>query len=361
MTHRNSIIIVLIVFVIIILCCECSWANRIHSRERLRRSHSTEDEEEERCSDLFREISCRREYIQSTAKYILSCDAGIDDHYCARHGNGTFCGALIERYYASNRYYYVSSYYPYPDSNRSCSYSECSIECEMILQQLKDTWGCCFHEMAEQRGLENNRNLKGFTTKNQSHSYWRSCEIQPPEKCYYDINDIPIDPAECTTSEQFGHLLSEALCTPLPQFLIEAKSCAYLYYRTSALCAIKDGKRCRELLHYSRYTNRLYIKAHQDCSRTSDTCSLGCKSTLQLLRDHVGCCLNVYNGTDHDHGLSDSDFLVYIHGLWKSCGIEPPGQCASITTRLQPGRGYHPVGSSSSSVIVFLIIAVFLH
>jgi hypothetical protein len=194
--------------------------------------------------------------------------------------------------------------------------------------------------MAVTHDFEHRQNLKGFTTKNHSHNYWRLCGIQPPEKCYYDIADVTIDPAECTTSEQLYHLASEYQCISLPQFLSEAKSCAYLYYRASALCAIKDGKRCQELLFFSNYTNKLFAKARQDCSRTSDICSLGCKSTLQFLREHVGCCLHVDNGTRPD----SIESILLRYGLWKSCGIEPPGQCASIITQLQPGSGYHPVG-----------------
>jgi hypothetical protein len=230
----------------------------------------------------------------------------------------------------------------------------------MILQQLKETWGCCFHEIAVKHSFEHRYNFEGFTTKNPSHNYWHLCGIQPPEKCHYDIADVTIDPAECTTREQIGHLLTEYQCESLPQFLSEAKSCAYLYYRASALCAIKDGKRCQELLFHSNYTDKLFAKARQYCSRTSNICSLGCKSTLQFLRDHVGCCLHVDNGTNPD----SIESILLRYGLWKSCGIEPPDQCASITTHLQPGSGYHPVGglSSLSSAIAFIcnIIILFL-
>ena len=364
MNHHNNIIIVVTVsiFVIIFLCCKCSGENRIHSHGRLRRFFSSigfddTNEDEQRCDALCHEYSCRREYIQTRARYFLSCVSDIDglsQYPCARHRNGTLCEVLVQRYFTRNHYYYYR--YSYLDSNRSCSYSECSVECSTILQQLKETWGCCFHEMAEARGWEYqyDDHNNGFTMKNHTHNYWRSCGIQPPEKCHYDITDITIDPADCSTMEQHYHLYTEYICVSLPQFLSETKSCAYLYYRASALCAMKDGKRCQELLFFSNYTIKLFTKARQVCSRTSNICSLGCKSTLQFLRDHVGCCLNVDNGTD-----PDSIFLRY--GLWKSCGIEPPGQCASITTPLQPGSGYHLVGGLSSTVMVFIIIALFLH
>jgi hypothetical protein len=60
----------------------------------------------------------------------------------------------------------------------------------MILQQLKETWGCCFHEIARGYYFHYWINIEGFTTKNVSHNYWHLCGIQPPEKCHYDIADI---------------------------------------------------------------------------------------------------------------------------------------------------------------------------
>ena len=367
--NNNNIITVATVsiFIIVFLCCKCSGDSHIHSGHgRLRRnffssiSFDDTNEDEQRCAALCHEYSCRREYIQTRTRFFLSCFSDLRQYPCARHKNGTLCEVLVQRYFTRNHYNNNYGLYPYPNYNRSCSYSECSIVCSMILQQLKDTWGCCFHEMAQVRGWQHryDHNI-GFTTNNHSHNYWLSCGIQPPEKCHYDITDITIDLAECSTMEQHYHLYTEYVCVSLPQFLREAKSCAYLYYHASALCAIKDGKRCQELqLSFSNYTRNLFAKAGQDCSRTSDICSLGCKSTLQFLRDHVGCCLNVINGTNIDS--IESIYLRY--GLWKSCGIEPPGQCASITTRLQPGSGYHPVhGGLLSTVMVFIIIALFLY
>ena len=213
------------VFIIVFLCFESNWANHIHRRPG--RSYSAtdfdyiddDDGHIRRCNILCHEHSCKREYIQSRARFFLSCfDANdIREGPCTRHRNGTFCETLIQKYFASHqayRYYY--SYRYNPDSNRSCSYSECSGECPMILQQLKATWGCCFHYVAQSHDFERGYHLKGFTTQNHSHNYWRSCGIQPPEKCHNEISEVTIDTAECTTMEQFGHLLSEYKCTPLP-------------------------------------------------------------------------------------------------------------------------------------------------
>ena len=174
MSHRNNNIIVVAtvsIFITIFLCCECTMENHIHNHGRLRSRSSSfiapdNNEDEQRCHALCREYNCRREYVQIRAKYFLSCNI-VDEYPCVRHSNGTFCEALIQQYSTSNRYYYR---YSYPDSNRSCSYSECSVECAMILQQLKETWGCCFHEMAKVNQLENSIHNKGFTTKNHAFS-----------------------------------------------------------------------------------------------------------------------------------------------------------------------------------------------
>ena len=276
------------VFIIIFLylCSEYCWAKRIHRRAyRSIIGFDDDDEHAQQCHALCREVSCRHKYIQTRARYYLSCSSSIDNissYPCAQHRNGTLCEALVERYFGGDSY----RQHTYdPDSNRSCSYSECNEECSVILRQLKDTWGCCFHEFVAAE-------YRSFAINNPSGNYWDSCGIQPPEKCTYDLNSVTIDRRECANNEQLGHLASEYQCTPLPQFLAEAKTCAYLYHRSSALCAMKDGKRCQELLFFSNYTNNLFAKASRDCFRTSDVCSPGCKSTLQFLRDHVGCCLN---------------------------------------------------------------------
>ena len=341
------------VFIIVFcMCCKCSCANRIrHRRAYSAIGFDDDDVHAQQCHALCRENSCRQEYIQSRARYILSCSGSSDDisgYSCARHRNGTLCEALVEGYFGGNSYYRYR-YYGYDlDSNRSCSYSECSEECSMILKELTDTWGCCFHEWIDRT---HRLHLEGFTIKNDSRNYWRSCGVQPPQKCHYDFKTVTIDPVECTNNEQVGHLVSEYQCTPLPRFLTEAKTCAYLYYRSSALCAMKDGKRCQEWLYYSNYTDNLFAKARQDCSRTSDVCSLGCKTTLQFLHDHVGCCLTIDNRTDSDSGS------ILRYGLWRACGIEPPGHCSTdIVTQLQSGSGFPVV--SSSSIAAFLIITL---
>ena len=168
----------------------------------------------------------------------------------------------------------------------------------MILQHLKDTWGCCFHELTE--NFERQSSLVGFMARYHSHTYWHSCGIEPPKICPYDISPTITDPVKCSNREQFGRFLSEYHCAPLPQFLSEAKSCASLYDHMSEYCAFKDGRRCEVLLYYSNLTANLYTRAFQECPRTRDFCTVGCKTTLQSLHDHAGCCLHVNNGADRD-------------------------------------------------------------
>ena len=143
--------------------------------------------------------------------------------------------------------------------------------------------------------------------------------------------------------------LSEYHCAPLPRFLSEAKSCASLYDHMSEYCALKDGRPCEVLLYYSNFTDNLYTRAFQKFPRTRDVCTVCCKTTLQSLHDHAGCCLHVDNGTDPDSIVCS----ILCYGLWRSCGIEPPGQCSNIT-QLQYGSGF-PVVSSSSIIITVAI------
>ena len=129
----------------------------------------------------------------------------------------------------------------------------------MILQHLKDTWGCCVHELMS---TKNSASLVGFTVKYHSHNYWRLCGIQPPQTCAYDISPTITDPVECSNRDQFGQFISEYHCAPLPRFLSEAKSCASLYDNTSEYCALKDGRCCEVLLYYSNLTDNLYTIEH---------------------------------------------------------------------------------------------------
>ena len=321
---------------IIFMCCECSFANRVHWRRR--RSHSSNHygDDSQQCSTLFRDYSCKQEYIQTRATFYLSCNSyhardsysGSDllsEYPCLQLRNGTFCEDLLDRYFDSESYY--GSRYGYdPDSNRSCSYSECSQECSMILQQLKDTWGCCFHELAN---YFSGYRLSRFTVE-YSSNYWRDCGIQPPEMCPYDISLTAIDPVvnECTNREQYGHLFVEYYCDFIPQYITEANSRSCTPQYSKEYCALKNGKYCYELMVFSNRTHNLYAKADEVCSSSRDICTLDCKTMLQSLSDHAGCCLTIINRTD-PYDLSRPDILRY--GLWNSCGIEPPGQCSSAT------------------------------
>ena len=129
MTHHIIGIMASFFGIMFFLSCEFSWANHIHNHRRLRRSFVSigydieNDEHIQQCHTLCREYSCKYEYIQSRARYFLSCSSGdLDDlnwYPCARHRNGTLCEALIDKYFGfrslgSRRYYN-------PDSDQSCS------------------------------------------------------------------------------------------------------------------------------------------------------------------------------------------------------------------------------------------------
>ena len=327
-----------------------------YSEANVHLSRPSRSDHSQQCIALYGEHRCRPEYVQTRARFFLYCkniyvhlggEDLISEYPCLRHENGTRCETLIaEKYYESSLY----SWYD-PDSNRSCSYSECSEECFMILQHLKDTWGCCFHELAE---YFYQPSLMGFTVNyDHPHNFWHLCGIQPPQACPYDINPMVTDPVECSNREQFGQYSSEYQCAPLPRFLSEIKSCDLM----SEICAFKDGKRCKVLLYYSNLTDNLYTRAFQECPRTGDFCTADCKTTLQSLRDHVGCCLHIDNGTD----LYLDRYRMLRYGLWRACGIEPPGKCSSVITQLWSGSDYSVVVSLNIIVlsVTFLIIILF--
>ena len=126
--------------------------------------------------------------------------------------------------------------------------------------------------------------IQGFTVEYYSN-YWRECGIQPPETCPYDISLKITDPVECSSREQFGHLLSEYSCTPLTRFFSEASFCAPVYDGPLLLqyCTLKDGKYCQEWLYYSNHSENLFTEARYKCSNTRDICTPGCKTILQSL------------------------------------------------------------------------------
>ena len=99
------------------------------------------------------------------------------------------------------------------------------------------------------------------------------------------------------------------------------------------------------LLYYSNLADNLYTRAFQECPQTRDFCTVSYKTALQSLHDHAGCCLHVDNGTDPDSTYSN----LLHYGLWKSCDIEPPGQCSNITQLQQSDRSF-PVVSLSSII-----------
>ena len=90
MTHR-IIGIMASFFAIVLLSYEFSWTNHIHSHRRLRRLFTSivytieNDEHIQQCHTLCREYSCKYEYIQSRARYILSCITGDLDDILSRY------------------------------------------------------------------------------------------------------------------------------------------------------------------------------------------------------------------------------------------------------------------------------------
>ena len=218
----------------------------------------------------------------------------------------------------------------------------------MILQQLKNTWGCCFHKLVSQLNFKYG-GLQRFTVKH-SNNYWRECGIQPPEKCHYDIRVKALIQLNVQAgSNMDAFLVNTYACTPLTQYFTEASSCAtFLYDRliSSKFCALKHhGKYCLELLQYSNRTDNLFSQAYHKCFITRSICTSDCKTTLQSLLDHAGCCLHLINDTE-SFSRYTTDILRY--SLWNSCGIEPPSQCSSATQC----RGFAVV--SSIAVLIFL-------
>ena len=133
-------------------------------------------------------------------------------------------------------------------------------------------------------------------------------------------------------SEQYGHLSSEYYCTPLAQYFIEAKSCISEknHLRASQYCALKDGKYCQELLHYSnRYCaiNLFTIRLSRNVLAPEISAAWVVKQHFShVLLDHAGCCLHLENDTESSSRHAD----ILCYGLWNSCGIEPPqSQCSS--------------------------------
>lgn len=338
---------------ILFLICNCSFVYGLANHDdfqhiRVRRSHNISDSCR-KCYALEREHGCQQDVLLNKAKFYQSCGVDPTDQHpsesyeCTRHENGTLCEVLRSRYFNNyNRDTYYNSYDPDP-SGYCSSNSSCDQQCSELLQQLKNTWGCCFHSVINA--------LHELT----DYSIWNTCGIQPPESCSEppDFNLEANDLADCFNKKQRVQLQRQLLCTPLSQQIKtsiavnEANCGSYLRYIAS-LCAWKDKTSCYELMFYS-YETEIFHAINEVCHRVSYTgCTQDCKMLLQSLHDQVGCCLHAltFHPTrcweNHDlerPGLPDSH--------WHSCGIEPPGLCpgAELTgfyssTKLQKHGGY---------------------
>ena len=301
-----------------------------------------------KCDEVSLEHYCQQNYLQARARLYFSC-SGYEENdvtsssSCIRHENGTLCAILI-----GNRYDLDL------DPNGYClSNSTCNQQCAVLLQQLKDTWGCCFQVLF---------NVSYSYYQLANYSIWNQCDIQPPERCPLDVNSIEVnDLADCSSEEQLGHLLSEFLCTIYSRqsinSLLENENCAQYFtstiYDYESFCVLKDEKFCFEMLFYLNQTDYLMDMTEQVCSDVTDVCTSDCKEALQTLRDRVGCCLHGLNNTSP---CSNSYIPSYMdYEVWHSCGVKPPGLCSSTNEQPRENNAYQQVLSK------FLLVSIILY
>ena len=192
---------------------------------------------------------------------------------------------------------------------------DCSAACR---NSLTDN-GCCLNPYLHK--LEQN-----FT----------ACGLASPSACPRSSLTIPTssDNSSCSSDEDFLRVFTEYSCSngqPVLDDLI-SKNCLINAREIEDTCRYRDGKNCVVEIA----TSTMQEDAITNCPSTS-SCSLACSSSLNGLKDSLGCCLNLFNASLVE---SSSDVSMYSvitdNALWRECGITPPGVCELLLNAIAP-------------------------
>ena len=282
-----------------------------HSLLSRTRRQTTEDNY---CLGVLVRAQCSTGYLQSYINALSKCGEGEVSTIngielsCRKNQQGLFCSEALV----------------YVDGN--CTGSTCTAGCSNSLRIA----GCCIND----------------GTSSQSSRYLATCSIELPSPCTRSHLQIPntVQNRSCTPTD-YGLAFCNNIMLVLNTITRE-EACKENTEWLQDLCSSKNGQYCFEefINSSSSIGHQAIIKSGNDCSSLSN-CSLQCSTSLNLVKNTVGCCFPYLNTT----GSSFTQSSVYSAQLWNTCGIPVPQRCGSFSI----------VYNSSFASLLCLIIASF--
>ena len=291
------------------------------------------------CTTLMSDYQCGSSgYAQQIADIALGCR---NDTYarnlantCARSENGDFCGSALLRF---------SFDQSLTEGEAACSSAvtlgSCPSTCLSFLQSASSRLGCCVNTYINTTDSP----LLSLYSTYVDYRLWNLCNVPlPATDCG---NGLPLNPPQdaaqnCTVQELFRRFANYECMTSVGQPLVDAllrNSRCYIYARIIVdLCATNnvDNQFCAvavasNVITSGTSSDPLFASLIANCDVSSSSfCSSSCQSAVSNITDDYGCCVNVFNNSDH----SGLQLPQLSYGVWQSCGVDTPGFCTGAST-----------------------------
>ena len=315
-----------------------------------------------RCSREWFEEDCEASDTDSEYRELLDIAVECNDSQkalslsssCSRSTpGGVYCGEA-DTYYE----FYVAQIF------QSCSASiyegspNCSSECQLDLQAIRDDLGCCINTKYNYTGYPLN---VVFT-----YSLWSSCGLEPVPSTCPDMlpYTLPGSAKEtCSYSESISRIL-RALCSitidELRDELSGEESCESFIQYYQELCSLDaDGNLCVATPEVDTDYTRYIIPILMHCNSTQ-SCSSKCKRYLEDFKTNRGCCVNaLYNSTFSI--VTGQNFttapILADDSLFKLCDVAtPPLTCEVVS----PTDGSPSLQGFTFLLLVLLVMSLLL-
>ena len=209
--------------------------------------------------------------------------------------------------------------------------SNCTLACQSALEMARNRLGCCANDLLDTNTSE----------------LWSQCGIDSPGICTSGFNYTLAERDEpCTDQELNVHFFSR-FCEPKfgQPFVDTHFDCgmdmlASIYVdlcsfsESGELCIVAvmnqtDENRVEAIMSVSNQgPNALNTVCPNPEEVSGDlNCSSSCQSTLQNIREELGCCFNTYFNSSNRTIVDPIPYASY--DLWSSCGVETLGLCES--------------------------------
>ena len=274
--------------------------------------------DEEYCTFVARRAYCSTSNVQNVINSISTCrdetkatTAIIEiKNFCQKTEQGLLCAEALE----------------YVDGN--CTGSNCTPGCSNTLRLA----GCCANRITNLRLRRYLANCNISLPPPCKNSNLRIPNIVPERSC--TSHDYPLNTASCNNIEPIIAALGEACSKENVEILRD-------------LCSSRrNGQFCRdEFINSSSIGLQAIMKSDNDCPLAS-SCPLQCHTSLNLVKNTVGCCFPYINTTTF-FSSAQSQSSIYSTELWNTCEIPVPQRCG----------GFSIVHNSSFASLLCLIIA----